>query len=134
MDKPTKIMRREDGSFVVEANGMPRHIPNASPWDKEWAEINAYAEQHPDDVGNEKISHNPVSADELFLQLRRSRNAKLSSSDFLLLSDYPLPAESKNAVLAYRKALRDLPAQEGAPWDGGGEATPWPELPAGLKA
>lgn len=133
MNKPTKIMRREDGSFVVEENGMPRHIPNVSPWDKEWNEINAYVEQHPDDVENEKISHTPVSNDELFLQLRRSRNARLASSDYLLISDYPLPAESKNAVLAYRQALRDLPAQSGAPWDGGGEATPWPELPAGLK-
>ena len=134
MDKYIKIMHREDGSFVVEENGMPRHIPNVSPWDREWAEINAYVEQHPDDVENEKISHNPVSTDELFLQLRRSRNARLASSDYLLLSDYPLPAESRNAVLAYRKALRDLPAQSGAPWDGGGEATPWPELPADLKA
>ncbi|MDY0204729.1 MAG: phage tail assembly chaperone [Desulfovibrio desulfuricans] len=32
-------------------------------------------------------------------------------------------------IKAYRQFLRDLPAQEGAPWDGGGELTPWPELP-----
>ena len=36
------------------------------------------------------------------------------------------------AVTAYRTALRDLPAQDGAPWDGGEEQTPWPEMP-GLR-
>lgn len=84
-------------------------------------------------VENEKKAQGTVSADELFIQLRRSRNAKLASSDYLLISDYPLSVEKRADVLAYRQALRDLPAQEGAPWDGGGEATPWPELPAGLK-
>ena len=35
-----------------------------------------------------------------------------------------------NAALAEIKdTLRDIPAQPGAPWDGGGDATPWPELP-----
>lgn len=50
MDKPTKIMRREDGSFVVEANGIQRHIPNIAPWSDEWRELNIYCEEHPDEV------------------------------------------------------------------------------------
>jgi hypothetical protein len=32
-------------------------------------------------------------------------------------------------IKAYRQFLRDLPAQEGAPFDGGGELTPWPHMP-----
>lgn len=29
----------------------------------------------------------------------------------------------------YAQALCDLPSQPGAPWDGGGEGTPWPKEP-----
>ena len=48
------------------------------------------------------------------------------------MQDYPLDNTHKEAVRHYRQALRDLPSQEGAPWDGGGESTPWPDLPAGI--
>ena len=50
------------------------------------------------------------------------------------MQDYPLDNTLKEAVQLYRQALRDLPSQEGAPWDGGGEETPWPVMPAGLEA
>lgn len=66
---------------------------------------------------------------ELFVSLRRERDTRLAVTDYLLMSDYPLSAESREAVVAYRQALRDLPAQPGAPWDGGGEKTPWPSKP-----
>ena len=134
MSKYQKIIKRADGSYVVYVDGIVRHVPNMPPWDREWAELNLYVSQHPDAVENEEPVEARTSTEELFLRLRRSRNARLASSDYLLISDYPLPAESKNAVLAYRQALRDLPAQSGAPWDGGEESTPWPELPADLKA
>lgn len=65
--------------------------------------------------------------DELFSTLRMERDARLAATDYYVMSDYP--AEDKSAVLAYRQALRDLPAQPGAPWDGGGEKTPWPSKP-----
>ena len=70
----------------------------------------------------------------VFASLRAERDRRIAATDFLLMQDYPLPADQRAVVQAYRQALRDLPAQSGAPWDGGGEATPWPELPAGLKA
>ena len=69
-----------------------------------------------------------------FERLRAERDRRLTATDYLLMQDYPLDNPHKEAVRLYRQALRDLPAQEGAPWDGGGEETPWPELPAGLKA
>ena len=33
------------------------------------------------------------------------------------------------ALLTYIQALRDVPAQSGFPWDGGGDGTPWPVKP-----
>lgn len=67
---------------------------------------------------------------ELFQKLRAERDWRLSATDYLLMPDYPLAEDERAAVAAYRQALRNIPAQSGAPWDGGGEATPWPELPA----
>lgn len=80
----------------------------------------------------------PLSADELFSLLRFERDARINSvlwmrerhTDELELGTEPtLTPEQYTALLTYIQALRDLPAQPGAPWDGGGELTPWPELP-----
>lgn len=76
----------------------------------------------------------PPTEAELFQQLRTERDRRLAATDYLLMPDYPISDDQRAVVQAYRQALRDLPAQSGSPWDGGGEATPWPELPAGLKA
>ena len=69
----------------------------------------------------------------LFTNLRTERDRRLTATDFLLMPDYPISGDQRAVVQTYRQALRDLPSQDGTPWDGGGEATPWPELPAGLK-
>ena len=65
----------------------------------------------------------------LFVALRVARDARLASTDKILLPDYPISADDLALVKVYRAALRDLPDQSGAPWDGGGEATPWPAAP-----
>ena len=67
--------------------------------------------------------------DDLFRQLRAERDRRLSATDYLLMQDYPLQEDQRTAVQTYRQALRDLPAQDGAPWDGGGPMTPWPTMP-----
>ena len=63
------------------------------------------------------------------IRLRTERDARLAATDKYLLADYPISTEDLDKIKAYRQALRDLPARPGAPWDGGGELTPWPELP-----
>ena len=72
----------------------------------------------------------PSTRDELFDMLRQEREWRIRATDYLAMPDYPLTDEQRAEVMAYRQALRDLPAQEGAPWDGGGEATPWPKMVA----
>lgn len=69
----------------------------------------------------------------VFGYLRTERDRRLTATDYLLMPDYPLSGDQRAVVQVYRQALRDLPAQDGAPWDGGGEGTPWPELPDMLK-
>lgn len=65
-----------------------------------------------------------------YARLRAERDQRVAAADYLIMPDYPLDDEVRAAVRAYRQALRDLPARAGAPWDGGGEATPWPDMPA----
>ena len=48
-------------------------------------------------------------------EARAERNRLLTETDYLMMPDYPLDAEKKAAVLAYRQALRDVPEQEGFP-------------------
>ena len=67
--------------------------------------------------------------EQLFVTLRASRDARLAATDKYLLPDYPITADALALVKAYRAALRALPDQAGAPWDGGGDETPWPVMP-----
>ena len=88
----------------------------------------------PDDcLQNEVFSENFVAhvktEREAFSSLRASRDARLAATDKYMLPDYPITADALSLVKAYRTVLRDLPDQPGAPWDGGGIETPWPELP-----
>lgn len=71
--------------------------------------------------------------DERFRMLRMARDGRISATDYLMTADYPISESSKTMVMAYREALRNLPAQSGAPWDGGGNLTPWPEMPTIIK-
>ena len=46
----TIIKRTIDNSYVIDKNGLPYHVPNEGEFAEEWAEINAYAEEHPEEV------------------------------------------------------------------------------------
>ena len=61
--------------------------------------------------------------------MKFSRDVRLAATDKYVLADYPISEGYLAQVKAYRAALRALPEQPGAPWDGGGEATPWPDTP-----
>ena len=52
---------------------------------------------------------------EFAAEARAKRNALIAETDYLVMPDYPLDAEKKAAVLAYRQALRDVPEQAGFP-------------------
>jgi hypothetical protein len=53
--------------------------------------------------------------------VRRTRNQKLTETDWTQLEDSPV---DKVAWATYRQALRDVPTQEGFPW-----TVEWPEKP-----
>lgn len=56
---------------------------------------------------------------------RGNRQRLISATDYLVLPDYPLAEEKKQAVREYRQALRDITAQPGWPRN-----IVWPEKPS----
>lgn len=62
-------------------------------------------------------------------EIQRRRDALLAESDKYALLDAPIDAQTREAVYAYRQALRDVPEQAGFPED-----VVWPEAPAVIKA
>ena len=102
-----------------------------APFVKLWQDEKTRLEQAAADAEAARLTeYNSEAA--RFERLRAERDRRLTATDYLLMQDYPLDNTFKEAVRLYRQALRDLPSQEGAPWDGGGESTPWPDLPAGI--
>lgn len=100
-----------------------------APFVKLWQDEKARLEQAAAEAEAARLAEYN-SEEARFERLRSERDRRLAATDYLLMPDYPLDNTHKEAVRLYRQALRDLPALSGAPWDGGGEATPWPELPA----
>ncbi len=57
-------------------------------------------------------------------EARSKRDYLISQTDYLLAPDYPITAESLEAVKEYRQALRDVPQQAGFP-----DEIDWPTMP-----
>lgn len=66
---------------------------------------------------------------ELASSVRSQRDAKLSTTDYLVVPDYQISPEDLEAVKAYRQALRDIPEQSGFP-----KNVQWPVEPQFLSA
>lgn len=126
---------------VYNVNDMERLLAEGYKTREQWAEI-----QRP--IQEQKYKEWMASEEgqkQLLSTLKFTRDSKLSQYDIaknqldrqIALAD----SASKPALQAllnewyeYAEALCALPDQEGAPWDGGGELTPWPEQPKSPKA
>ena len=59
-----KIIRRLDGSYQIDKDGAPYHVPNQGEWTGLWTQIHAYALEHPEEVTVETLPL-PQTLDEL---------------------------------------------------------------------
>ncbi len=55
--------------------------------------------------------------DKVALDVRKKRDELISATDYLMAADYPITAERRTEIEAYRQALRDVPEQVGFPYD-----------------
>lgn len=115
------------GVVVSHQSQTPRDIEMRSLIQK-FSQEEGYCEKRGEDLSwsLEKI---PEKTEEEKLtearqSVRSKRDSLISDTDYLLMDDYPISSEDLEAVKAYRTALRDVPQQEGFPYD-----VVWPELP-----
>ena len=67
------------------------------------------------------LEHTP---EEKATAIQQQRDALLSATDYMMMPDYPISDANRDALKAYRQALRDVPEQPGFP-----DEVAWPEKP-----
>ena len=70
----------------------------------------------------------PIDLDVVARDMRRERDKRISATDYLLMTDYPISDGDREAVKTYRQALRDITKQNGFPLD-----VIWPDKPEVVK-
>lgn len=126
------IQKKEDGSFIVEKDGFPYHIPNNEEFKKEYDLINKYIQDNPDACSDyiEPVQY-PTLEEKAEIE-RYKRNQLLNEVDTLLLKyteQVELGVITANDtyrldLLKYKQALRDIPEHAEFP-----ENVEFPELP-----
>lgn len=76
--KNSPIIRRHDGSYVVAHGGYPQyHVPDDPEFHIWWMEIDAYAQEHPEQVTDEPAPPVPTEAE----LLARAKTIKTAEFD-----------------------------------------------------
>lgn len=104
------IQKRADGSYVVEKQGMPYHIPNEGEFLEEYEFINKYATAYPDEVAEyvEPVREE-VQQDERLVRLASlERESSSLSQDILaeIATD-----EDKTRFKQLREEIKTLKAE-----------------------
>ena len=82
------IYRRPDGSYVVQREGMPYHVPNDDVYGAMWATVDSYAKEHPDVVIDDPGPAEPT-LDELKASKLAEINTAYNTATSSLVSTYP---------------------------------------------
>lgn len=69
----SSIIRRADGSYVITHNGYPYHVVNDEEVASFWAEVDAWAQAHPDQVADEPVP----TEEELLARAKAIKTAEL---------------------------------------------------------
>jgi hypothetical protein len=105
---PLKLTDRPEVDYTKNvAEGTP--VQQDGEWVQVWDVTDASAEE---------VAHR---TEDQANQVRAERNRKLSDSDWTQVADAPV---DQAAWAAYRQELRNVPDQDGFPWN-----VQWPEMP-----
>lgn len=124
----TKIYKPLEEDFILEKSGSksPNNSPNTL---SKYSELAQWCNSNNAmivDRGDyyEAVPVPELTEEELARNVRSTRDAKLSETDYLVIPDYPISEENLEEVKTYRQALRDITEQAGFPKD-----VIWPDLP-----
>ena len=106
-----KLTLNLDGSYTFEKNGMPYNCPNMGEWIEEFAQVDAWAKEHPDLVQHEQPAPAPT-LDELkalkLAELEDSFDTRVSGS-FVCSQGWPMQFD-RSDTLAVEGAVQLLKA------------------------
>lgn len=124
----TKIYKPLEKDFILGKGGSksPNNSPNTF---SKYSELAQWCNSNNAmivDRGDyyESVPIPAPTEEELARNVRGTRDAKLSETDYLVASDYPISEENLAEIKVYRQALRDITEQAGFPKD-----VIWPDLP-----
>ena len=103
-----------DGSYTFEKNGMPYNCPNEGEWVQEFAKVDAWARENPDQVQHEQpVVHtlDDLKTDRL-AELESSFDTRVSGS-FVCSQGWPMQFD-RSDTLAVEGAIQLLRATEQA--------------------
>lgn len=130
LGKISNIRKKEDGSYIVDYEGLPYHI--IATMTEEYEAVKEFVKQNPNACTDyiEPVIE-PTLEEKVEIE-RYKRNQLLNEVDTLLLKyteqvELGIVSENKNyytALLQYKQALRDIPEQAGFP-----EEVKYPTLP-----
>lgn len=105
------ITRRADSSYVIAYAGYPEyHVPNNDEFAALWAEVNAYAQEHPEQVTEEPAP--PVPTEEELLA--RAKTLKTSEFDRAMADIDAKLARSTSDIVAAMLTPATLAAETDA--------------------
>lgn len=124
----TKIYKPLEEDYILEEYGSrsPNNSPNTF---SKYSELAQWCNSNKAmivDRGDyyEAVPVPEPTEEELARNVRSTRDAKLSETDYFVISDYPISEENLAEVKVYRQALRDITEQPGFPKD-----IIWPDVP-----
>ena len=62
------------------------------------------------DPNNEWIDPRAPTEEQKWARIKSNRNGLLAKTDVYLINDFPITAEAKAEIIAYRQKLRDIPS------------------------
>lgn len=126
------IKKKNDGSFIVNYNNMPYHIPNTEEFQKEYNLVNEYVKNNPTKCSDYIEPEYTVTPEQKAENIRYKRNQLLNEVDTLFLKyqeQVELGIITANEtyrldLLKYKQSLRDISEQQDFP-----ENVEYPVLP-----
>lgn len=124
----TKIYKPLEEDFIIGEYGSksPNNSPNTF---SKYSELAKWCNSNNAMIVDRGYYYEVVpipepTEEELARNVRCTRDDKLSETDYLVDSDYPISEENLAEVKVYRQALRDITEQEGFP-----KKVVWPDVP-----
>lgn len=109
----TNVIRRLDGSYQIDKNNLPYHVPNEGEWLEQWADVDAYAREHPDEV-TEQTPAPPPTLEELktqkYAEITAARQSEIAAGTTWQGHEIDTDADAQRMAMALMVKMQTMEA------------------------